>query len=95
MNPSILQYKNYWKWGHTIYACCSSHLIIQDLEGASWQSKTKWFVLSENMEDGAEQSLALAYILCLYESNWSHILNWGLRTWKSRRLLEDSKVCCH
>jgi len=80
MNSGILQCKNCWKWSHTTYACYSSHLIIQDLEEASWKSRTKWFALSENVEDGAEKSLASAYVLYLYELHWLHISNWGLRT---------------
>ena len=44
------------------------------------------------MEDKSEQPLALAYVLCFYESHELHILDQGLVTWQVEELLEGSKV---
>ena len=43
------------------------------------------------MEDRSEP-LALAYVLCFYESHRLHILDQGLGTWQVEELLEGSKV---
>jgi len=44
------------------------------------------------MEDKSEQPLALAYVLCFYESHGLHILDQDLKTWQVEELSEGDKM---
>ena len=58
-----------------IYVRHSLYLIIWDPERHLGSSKLVSYVLSKNVKDRSEQSSALAYILYLYESYGSYILD--------------------
>ena len=53
------------------------------------------YTLSENMKDMLEQSLALAYVLYLYESYRLHISDQRLGDLEGGKPLEDGEICCY
>ena len=58
----------------------SLHLIYPRSGRASQKSRISDYVLSKNIKDKSEQSLALAYILYLYESYRLYISDWNFGT---------------
>ena len=66
----------------------SLHLIYPRSGRASQKSRISDYILSKNIKDKSEQSLALAYILYLYESYRLHISDWNFGTqkkWKTTK----------
>ena len=53
------------------------------------------YTLSENMKDMLEQSLALAYVLYLYESYRLHISDQRLGDLEGGKPLEGGEICCY
>jgi len=72
--------------------------VVHILLSKIWKEHLRYLELSrlyylkiQKME--IEQHLALACVLRLYKSHWSHILNQKLVDLEGRKLLEDGKMC--
>ena len=95
LDPKFMLYP--WGINHNnIYMNTNIHIIynillvldtVHTLLSKIWKrnircSRTKWFALSENTKDKIEWPLASAYMLYLYKSHWSYILDQKLTTWR-------------
>jgi len=52
------------------------HTLLSEIQKGNLRNlELSSFALSKNAEDGTEQSLASAYMLCLYILHWLYILD--------------------